>query len=268
MTDETREIVKEVALAATPEEVWAAVATGPGITCWFVPCEVEPRVGGTITQDFGMPGKVEGEITAWEPGRRFAFGAKASVDPSAGIQAFEYLISGGEGGTTILRLIHSGFSTDAAWDDEYDAVDKGWDIFLGVLGVYLSHFKGQPGASATAMSFAQEPRHPAAERLFAALGLESGAPSVGDRVRLVAPGATPLAGTVDASGDGVLGVLLEEPAGGVARLAVEGPEAGPVSVAIMVYLYGDDAAATAAGVGPGWQAAVSELFPPPAPVTS
>ena len=81
MTDETREIVKEVALAATPEEVWEAVATGPGITCWFVPSEVEPRVGGTITQDFGMPGKVEGVVTAWEPGRRFAFGAAGQPGP-------------------------------------------------------------------------------------------------------------------------------------------------------------------------------------------
>ena len=87
-------------------------------------------------------------------------------------------------------------------------------------------------------------------------------------MRLVAPGATALAGTVDAAGEAVLGVLLEEPAGGVLRLAVEGPEAGPVSVAIMVYLYGDDAPATAAEVGPGWQAAVTELFPPPAPVTT
>ena len=34
-------------LPGTPEQVWAAIATGNGISSWFVPTEVEERRGGT-----------------------------------------------------------------------------------------------------------------------------------------------------------------------------------------------------------------------------
>ncbi len=46
MTDSSRSIEVEVEVPGTPEEVWAAVATGPGIGSWFVPSTVEEREGG------------------------------------------------------------------------------------------------------------------------------------------------------------------------------------------------------------------------------
>ena len=33
----------EVEVPGTPEEVWQAIATGPGISSWFVPTELEER---------------------------------------------------------------------------------------------------------------------------------------------------------------------------------------------------------------------------------
>lgn len=56
----------------TPEQVWQAIATGPGISSWFVPTEVEEREGGRSTADFD-PGMVsEATLTEWDPPRRFA----------------------------------------------------------------------------------------------------------------------------------------------------------------------------------------------------
>ena len=49
----TRAIRLEVDVPGTPEEVWATVATGPGITSWFVPSTVEERDGGAIAMHFG-----------------------------------------------------------------------------------------------------------------------------------------------------------------------------------------------------------------------
>jgi uncharacterized protein YndB with AHSA1/START domain len=49
--DETtgrRSVELEFDLPGTPEQVWQAIATGPGITCWFVPSEVEERKGGKV----------------------------------------------------------------------------------------------------------------------------------------------------------------------------------------------------------------------------
>ena len=41
-----RMVQAEVEVPGTPEEVWRAIATGPGISSWFVPTEIEERVGG------------------------------------------------------------------------------------------------------------------------------------------------------------------------------------------------------------------------------
>ena len=49
------EIRKEIPVDATLEQVWEAIATGPGLTAWFMPMEIDP--------DSSM-------VTSWEPGRR------------------------------------------------------------------------------------------------------------------------------------------------------------------------------------------------------
>ena len=38
-----RSVQGEVEVPGTPEEVWKAIATGPGISSWFVPTEFEER---------------------------------------------------------------------------------------------------------------------------------------------------------------------------------------------------------------------------------
>jgi uncharacterized protein YndB with AHSA1/START domain len=48
-----RSVQAEVEVPGTPEEVWQAIATGPGISSWFVPSEVDGRVGGTAVSHFG-----------------------------------------------------------------------------------------------------------------------------------------------------------------------------------------------------------------------
>ena len=42
-----RSVQVEVEVPGTPEEVWEAIATGPGIDSWFMGTnEIEPREGG------------------------------------------------------------------------------------------------------------------------------------------------------------------------------------------------------------------------------
>jgi len=48
------EITKDVEVGATPEEVWEAIATGPGMDSWFMgQSEVEPREGGRARWSIG-----------------------------------------------------------------------------------------------------------------------------------------------------------------------------------------------------------------------
>ena len=67
-----RTIEHEIEVPGTPEQVWQAIATGQGITAWFVPTKVEEQAGGAIELDFGPGmGTAPGKVTVWEPPTRF-----------------------------------------------------------------------------------------------------------------------------------------------------------------------------------------------------
>src|SRR4029077_7233445 len=69
-----RSVQVEVEVPGTPEEVWQAIATGPGISSWFVPTEFEERDGKpvAVTLNFGPGMESRSVVTAWDPPRRFA----------------------------------------------------------------------------------------------------------------------------------------------------------------------------------------------------
>jgi uncharacterized protein YndB with AHSA1/START domain len=148
MADETTgrefEVREEIELPASPEDVWAAIATGPGIDSWFVGhMEVEPREGGQASLA-AMPGVTQQfTVTAWEPGRRFGF--RGDPGPDGAFMAFEYLVEGRGQATTVLRFVHSGFLA-GDWDSEYDALSGGDRMYLAKLGSYLRYFPGQTAA--------------------------------------------------------------------------------------------------------------------------
>jgi hypothetical protein len=135
------EIRRQVALPASPEEVWRAVATPDGQAGWF------------MTADEG-----DAEIVAEPPHR---------LEQRFGTQAIEYLIEAADGGTAVLRFVHSGV-LDGDWGDEFETMTgAGWDLYLFTLGEYLRHFPGRPAVYAEA----EAPPDPGAwERILAALG--------------------------------------------------------------------------------------------------
>ena len=47
-----RSVEIEIELPGTPEEVWQAIATGPGISSWFVPTEFEEQNGKPVAMKF------------------------------------------------------------------------------------------------------------------------------------------------------------------------------------------------------------------------
>lgn len=47
-----RVIDLSVEVPGTPEQVWSAIATGPGISSWFIPHEVAEHEGGKVVMDF------------------------------------------------------------------------------------------------------------------------------------------------------------------------------------------------------------------------
>ena len=170
---EPRAIDLDIEVPGTPEEVWEAVASGPGITAWFVPARVDGRLGGTCELDFGPGVGVEtARITAWEPPRRLVAEVAAEGRPAF---AMEWLVEARDGGTCVVRLINSGFGSGADWDAEYDATEAGWRLFLYNLRLYLTHFPGRRCSSVLVNGHADGPVDRAFGELAAALGLPAGA---------------------------------------------------------------------------------------------
>src|SRR3954471_13624444 len=70
-----RSIQVEVEVPGTPEEVWQAIATGPGITSWFVPTEVESGKDGKperMVLHFAPGMDSDAKITAYDAPHRLA----------------------------------------------------------------------------------------------------------------------------------------------------------------------------------------------------
>ncbi len=252
MNDEQRAIELEIEVPGTPEEVWQAIATGPGITSWYVPHTVEERAGGAASASFG-PGpelQIAGRVAAWEPPHRVVFD---KGDDETGGLAFEWLVEAKDHSTCIVRLVNSGFGTGGEWDDQYDAMTEGWKLFLLNLRLHLEHFAGERATPMLPM--AMWAGDPAAvwTAVLAALGFPAD-PKLGARVSTAATTALPsLAGTVVDVGVRRLALLLDEPAPGTAFVAVEGraPHSG---VSVWSYLYGAAGAAAAAADQPRWAA--------------
>lgn len=134
------EVREEILLEASPEQVWEAIATGPGVDSWFMGrTEIEAHEGGRTTLTLG--GFSQGAtITGWDPQRRFAYRGDTGDDGS--FMAFEYLIEARDQGSTMLRLVHNGILGDD-WDAQYDSLSVGDGMYLRKLRTYLAHFRGR-----------------------------------------------------------------------------------------------------------------------------
>jgi uncharacterized protein YndB with AHSA1/START domain len=259
-----RSVEAEVAVPGTPEEVWQAIATGPGISAWFVPSQVEERVGGAVVCNFGPGMESLSTITEWEPPHRFVAESRDDMGPDDATVATEWSVAAPSGGTCVVRVVHSWFTSKDDWDEQFEGHTYGWLSFFRVLKSYLTHFRGQPSAAFQVVGTAPEPKEAAWTALTEPLGL-AGA-EVGRRVSTPA-GAPPLAGTVEWAGQPAwpeeLLIRLDEPAPGLAHL-VPHPMGGQIVFTLRFYLYGNEAAEAVARAEPAWQAWMNERFPLPA----
>jgi len=170
----------EAEVPASPDEVWAAIATGPGIDSWFMGRnEVKAGAGGVVRTVFGEY-TPELEITQWDPAHRFAYGSSKAA--GGRFIAYEYLIEGRAGGT-VLRVVSSGFLPGDDWADEFVALKLGGELYFRTLVEYLTHFAGRYAVPVTAFGPPGTSWSRDRPLLCLALGLTE-SPKAGDPVRL------------------------------------------------------------------------------------
>lgn len=258
-----RTVSIEVEVPGTPEEVWRAIATGPGISAWFVPTRSEERAGGEVVCTFGPGMESPARITEWRPPERFVTEGDMGMPGSPKV-ATEWSVEARGGGRCVVRVVHSLFASTDDWDGQLTGLEEGWPTYFRILRMYLERHRGQASAAMQFVGFAAVSEAEAWQKTGGALGLLE----VGEGRAWRAPAGLPaMAGVVEHRGRGshksTVLVRLEEPEPGAAYIGAFSC-GGMVMVCVSVYLYGDGARAAVERDEPRWQRWMEEQYPPPA----
>jgi uncharacterized protein YndB with AHSA1/START domain len=256
-----RSVQAEVEVPGTPEEVWQAIATGLGISSWFLPTEFEERDGKPVAVKMSIgPGmEIRAPVTAWDPPRKWV--AQSEGMPGSPPIANEWSVEARAGGICIVRIVQSLFASTDDWDNQLEGAAHGWPGFFRTLRIYLTHFRGQRSMVMKWMAPAAGTEVEAWEVLTGALGLKG--VSVGQR--WTAPAGVPaLSGVAEYVSQNPNDALLriDKPGPGVAAFGTLN-FGGQSMVALNFYLYGDQAAGTVARETPLWEAWMQKRFPMP-----
>jgi uncharacterized protein YndB with AHSA1/START domain len=256
---DARVVRVEVEVPGTPEEVWEAIATGPGLECWFVPAEVDGREGGTIKTDHGPFGESTGTVTAWEPPRRFAYEERDwhPDRPDPPPWATEILVEARSGGTCVVRLASGLFSNAADWADEIDPTEDGWRQGLQNLRLYMTHYRGLACSSLFVLSQTEDSVASAWQAVAGGLGLRDA--SEGAAVETTA-GAPRVRGVVESAQEPRIVVRTEEPAPGLLEVFAFDFK-GPTLIFVRGYLYGETGPKAVAREEPVWREWLAEKLP-------
>jgi len=146
-------------------------------------------------------------VTAWDPARRFAY--RSGEAPDGRFIAYEFLIEGRAGGSTVLRTVTSGFLPGDDWAEEFEAMTLGGEMYFRTLVEYLSHFAGRFAVPVTAFGPPGTTWARDRELLCRALGLPAD-PRPGDRATLTWNGTGPIEGVVYFANAHTIGVRTQD----------------------------------------------------------
>src|SRR5258705_6402186 len=249
-----RSVAVEFEVPGTPEEVWQALATGPGISAWFVPTEVEERDGKAVavTYHFGPGMDIRSKVTAYDRPHRFAQEGDG-MTPGAPPIATEWTIEARRGGICTVRFVHSLFASTDDWDNQLESAAGGWAGFLNILRIYLKHFSGQRSAIMQVTTPIASTEAEAWVTPTAALGVKG--VTVGQRWTTPA-GVSPLSGVVELATENPYAapLRLDKPGPGIAALGAGTYPGGQSVGAVDLYMYSYQDAANLTREATVWQA--------------
>ena len=249
-----------IELPAPPAVVWEAIATGPGLSLWFLETDLEERAGGHVAFHMGPEMASEGEVTAWEPGARLEYAepdwvALASRENSGQTPLVsEFLIEATSGGTSILRVVSSAYGTGAEWEREWFAdMVANWAPSFDTLARYVARHAGLPGVRVAADLHVDG--HP--DQLWPQVVALFGTPAIGDEVRIGAASGV-LERLHDEPNVKELLVRFDAPAPGFGVMGAY-EIGGSAVVTLGGSVFGDDAQQHAEALQADWLARVGSL---------
>ena len=107
------EVRDEITVDATPDEVWEAIASGPGVDSWLMGrTEID---SASKTSTFNMFGEVSSSsITVWEPGHHYTTSASAAKQDSPIRQRSRSAVTAFVARAAMTRRLASPFTTRCA----------------------------------------------------------------------------------------------------------------------------------------------------------
>ena len=233
----TRDIELSVELDASPDDVFRAVTEGTELAKWLAPeARSTPPEGdkkARIWISWGEGMSAEKEVEIYDRPKHVRHPSGKNAETKAELYG-DWLIEARAGGTTTLRLVHSGFSVGADWDNDFDSHERGWKLMLENLRHYFARHRHEPAVHKAFMSKADSSRPSLWASLLGKLGMSS-SPKVGDAFRFTAPNGDVLTGAVDLVSDGRdLGLVVRERDDALLRFTLMGK---PDAASTFVYAY-------------------------------
>ena len=224
----SREVRKEIEIAADTQTVWQALTNADELARWFpVEARITPGLGGSIWLSWGGGTEGTAPITHWEAGRRLQW----TEDRGPHKLAVDFYLEA-RGGTTVVRVVQSGFGDSADWDDEVHMTEGGWSYFVAHLKWYLERHRGTPRDLIAFREALPMSRPEAFLRLLGPNGLSAGdalarAP-VGSRYDTTTAHGDRIAGTVVAASPETcqLGLTIDTIQGSILFIEIEPSTSG------------------------------------------
>jgi uncharacterized protein YndB with AHSA1/START domain len=256
-----RSIEMEFDVPGSPDQVWRAIATGPGVSSWFMPCEVEEREGGKVAFQFAPGVESTGLVTCWAPPQRFGYEESEWLEGAPAL-ASEFIVEVTSGQTCRVRLVHSLFTESDQWDDQFDGFERGWLVCFEILREYLRHFDGLACTPLHLMGTSATSEDATWRDLLDQFELTE--PAVGQRVAIRRMGDAPLEGEIIGVGrpPDIRNALirLDAPGPGLVQFSAH-TWGGQVHASVGFFFYGDDATAIVQRESPRWRAWLDERYP-------
>lgn len=257
--DAERWIELGLTVDAGPEQVWHALATGAGNSAWFTRCEIEEKVGGAIRFDFGPAGDSVGEVTEWDPLRRFGYVERDWAGDAPPLTT-QITVTDRLDGHCDVAMVHSLVTDRPDWDTDLEGFEAGWIGHFAVLRSYLRHFAGRRAVTYRLSSASPDSPYEAWKRFTEVMHLHG--VDVGD-LRTVGTTIDNINGQVEwvQQDDRQRHVLvrLAEPLPGLVLFGMYAP-GGKAMVSLNAFFYGADAADDAEVTRTAWHRLLQHTF--------
>jgi uncharacterized protein YndB with AHSA1/START domain len=127
------DMIHEIRVAASPEAVYAAIATQDGLRGWWTAdTTAEPRAGTIARLGFGHRASIfEMRVEALDPGRRVEWSCLGDNEEWKGTR-LTWTVDPDEGGTR-LRFVHGGWRSTEGW---FGVCNSTWGELMYRLKAY------------------------------------------------------------------------------------------------------------------------------------